>query len=103
MGSVKLEIWGEVKGLLQNSDVIKDIIRIDDGLPRWHSGKESACQCRRYKRCGFDPRVRKIPWSRKWQPAPVFLPGRFYGPRSLEGFSLWGSNGSDTAEHLGLC
>ena len=22
---------------------------------------------------GFDPRVRKIPWRRKWQPAPVFL------------------------------
>ena len=60
MGSVKLEIWGEVKGLLQNSDVIKDIIRIDDGLPRWHSGKESACQCRIYKRCGFDPRVMKF-------------------------------------------
>ena len=89
MGSVKLEIWGEVKGLLQNSDVIKDIIRIDDGLPRWHSGKESACQCRRYKRCGFDPRVRKIPWSRKWQPAPVFLPGKFHEQRRLVGYSPW--------------
>ena len=36
-------------------------------LPRWLSGKESACQCRRYKRCRFDPLVRKIPWRRKWQ------------------------------------
>ena len=36
-------------------------------LPRWLSGKESACQCRRYKRCGFDLWVRKIPWRRKWQ------------------------------------
>ena len=36
------------------------------------SGKESACQCRRH---GFDPWVRKIPWRRKWQPTPVFLPG----------------------------
>ena len=26
-----------------------------------HSGKESACLCRRCKRCGFDPSVRKIP------------------------------------------
>ena len=44
------------------------------GLPRWCSGRESACQCRRWKRCGFDPRVGKIPWRRKWQPTPVFLP-----------------------------
>ena len=26
-----------------------------EGLPRWHSGKESTCQCRRYKRHSFDP------------------------------------------------
>ena len=37
-------------------------------LPRWYSGKESACQYRRLKRCGFDPLVRKIPWRRKWHP-----------------------------------
>ena len=30
--------------------------------------KESSCQCRRHKRCGFDPWVGKISWSRKWQP-----------------------------------
>ena len=30
----------------------------------------------RHKRCGFDPWVGKIPWSRKWQPTPVFLPGK---------------------------
>ena len=23
----------------------------------------------------FDPCIRKIPWRRKWQPTPVFLPG----------------------------
>ena len=34
-------------------------------------GKESACQGRRHKRCGFDPWVRKIPWSRKWQPTII--------------------------------
>jgi len=27
------------------------------------------------KRCGIDPWVRKIPWSRAWQPTPVILPG----------------------------
>ena len=30
-------------------------------LPRWHSGKESACQCRRWKRCGFDPGSGRFP------------------------------------------
>ena len=37
------------------------------------SGKEPACQGRRHERRGFDPRVRKILWRRKWQPTPVFL------------------------------
>ena len=46
-----------------------------NGLPKGHSGKESACQCQRHKRPGFNPWVGKIPWSRKWQPTPVFLPG----------------------------
>ena len=41
-------------------------------LPRWCSGEESACQYRRPKRCRFNPWVRKIPGSRKWQPTPVF-------------------------------
>jgi len=38
------------------------------------SSEESTCQCRRHKRHGFNPRVGKIPWRRKWQPTPVFLP-----------------------------
>jgi len=32
------------------------------------NSKESACQCRRWKRCKFDPWVWKIHWRRKWQP-----------------------------------
>ena len=51
------------------------------------------------KRFGFDPWVGKIPWRRKWQPAPVFLPGKFHGQRSLAGRPPWGRMGSDTAEH----
>ena len=42
------------------------------GLPRWRSGKEAACQCRRHKMSGFDPWVEKIPWNRKWHATPVF-------------------------------
>ena len=37
----------------------------------------------------FDPwsRTRMIPWRRKWQPAPMFLPGKSHGQRSLAGYS----------------
>ena len=59
------------------------------GFPRWCSGKESTCQCRRLKRRGFDPWVWKIPWTRKWQPIPVFLPGKFHRQKSLVGYSPW--------------
>ena len=44
-------------------------------LPRWLSGKEPACQCRRHRRLGLDPWVGKI-WRRVWLPTPVFLPGK---------------------------
>ena len=38
----------------------------------------------------FDPLVVKIPWRRKWQPSPVFLPGKSHGQRSLAVYSPWG-------------
>ena len=62
--------------------------------PRWHSGKESTCQYRRHRRQKFDPWIRKTPWSRKWQPTPVFFPGKFHGHRSLVGYSPWGGKES---------
>ena len=33
----------------------------------------------------------KIPWRKKWQPIPVFLPGKSHGQRGLAGYSPWGS------------
>ena len=50
------------------------------------------------QRPGFDPWVRKIPWRRKRQPAPVVLPGRSHGQRSLLGYSLWGLKKSQTGQ-----
>ena len=47
------------------------------------SGKDPTCQCRRSKRRGFNPWVGKIPWRRKWQPTPAFLPGESRGQRNL--------------------
>ena len=71
---------------------------IQRGFPGGTSGEEPAYQCRRPKRCRFDPWVGKLPWRRKWQPAPIFLPGEFHGQRSLAGCSPWGHTESDTTE-----
>ena len=38
----------------------------------------------------FDSWVGNMPWRRKWQPTPVFLPGKSYRQRSLAGYSPWG-------------
>ena len=57
------------------------------GFPGDAYGKEPNCQCRRHKRHGFDPWVRKIPWRRAWKPTLVFLPGESQGHRSLAGYS----------------
>ena len=64
-------------------------------------GKESACQCRRGQRHRFKGWVRKIPWSRKWQPAPMRLSGKFPGQRSLVDYSPWCLKVSDMTERLG--
>ena len=53
----------------------------------------------RFKRLGFDPWVGKIPQSRKWQPTPVFLPGKFYGQMRLAGYSPWNCKEFDSTEH----
>ena len=58
------------------------------GLSWWLSGKEPSCQGRRHE---FNPRVEKIPWSRKWQPTPVFLLRKSHGQGSLVDYSPWGS------------
>ena len=56
-------------------------------------------QCRRHRRCRFDPWVGEIPWRRKWQPIPVFLPGKSNGQRSLVCYSPWGCKELDMTEH----
>ena len=77
---------GEVGSIQQwlDSEIPMDSHRLVDptspsiskGFPGGASGKEPACQCRRPERRGFNPWVTKIPWRRKWQPAPVCLPGK---------------------------
>ena len=66
-------------------------------FPCGSDGKSVSLQCRRP---GFDPRVGKIPWRRKWQPTPVFLPEKSHGQRSLVGYSPWGRKELHTTEWL---
>ena len=62
-------------------------------------GKEFACGTGDTR--GFNPWVGKIPWSKKCQLTPVFLPGKFLWQRSPAGYSPWGqSKESDMTEHM---
>ena len=47
---------------------------------------------------GLIPGLGRFPQRRKWQPTPVFLPGKSHGQRSLLGCSLWGRKESDMTE-----
>ena len=70
-------------------------------FPGWLSGKGYACQYRRCGRLGFHPWVGGIPQKRKWQPTPVFLPGKFHGQRSLVCYIVHGGHKLlDTTEQL---
>ena len=76
-------------------------------LPRWLSGKESACRRRSRRsrrRHAFSPWVGKIPWREERQSTPVFLSGEFHGQRSLAGCSLWSHEELDTtaADHANM-
>ena len=75
---------------------------IKPGSPALHadflpSNKETACRC---GRPGFNPWVGKIPWRRKWQPTPVFLPRESHGQRDGQtiGYSPRGHKESETTE-----
>ena len=72
--------WAAVYGVAQSWTRLKR-------LSSSSSHKEPTCQCRKHKRCRFDPWVGKIPWRREWQPTPLFLPGKSHGQGSLAGYS----------------
>ena len=54
------------------------------GLPPWLRGKDSTGQCRKQR---SDSWVGRILLRRKWQPTPVFFPGKSHGQRSLASYS----------------
>ena len=59
--------------------------------------KKNCLQCRKPV---FNLCVRKIPWRRKWQPTPIFLPQEFHGQRSLVCYSPCVTKESDVTERL---
>ena len=75
------------------------VAQIVKNLPEMQATQVWSLQC---GRCWFDPRVRKIPWKKKWQSTPVFLPEEFHGQRSLEGYSPWAHKESDRTDWLTL-
>ena len=68
------------------------------GIPGGSVVKLSAYQCRRWRKCWFDPWVGKIPGRRKGQLTPVFLLGKSHGQRSLVGYGPCGLKELDTTE-----
>ena len=81
-----LQKWTPREIIVETIDTLGARIPLGDA-----SGKEPTCQCRRYKRLGFNPQLRKISWRRAWQPTQVLLPGESHGQRSLAGYSPRGS------------
>ena len=59
-------------------------------------GSDSKKICLQGRRPRFSPWVGKIPWRRKWQPTPVFVPEEFLGWRRLAGWRA--HKESDTME-----
>ena len=71
VNSLLLSHWGSPSAITKTTNYgWRPLLR---HFPDDSAGKEASWQCRRHKRCRFDPWVGKISWRRKWQPAPIFL------------------------------
>ena len=47
--------------------------------------------------------IKSIPWRRKWQPTPVFLPGKSHKQKILVDYSPWDRKESEMTEHAHMC
>ena len=73
--------------------------RQHQGFPSGAGIKNLPANAGDVRRHEFNPWVAKIPWRKKWQPTPVFLPGESHGQRSLVGYSPRARKESDVTEH----
>ena len=66
-------------------------------------GKNPSANAKDARDTGLIPGLEKMLWSRKWQPAPIFLSGKFHGQRILAGFRGFpgGSDGKESACNAG--
>ena len=78
--------------------LLNPLLSYELGVPGDSDGKESACNA---GDPGSIPGSERY-WRRKWQPIPIFSPGKFHGQRSLVSCSPWGHKESDTTEGLTL-
>ena len=69
------------------------------GQPRWLSGK-GPLPTQETQETLVPSLGREILWRRKWQPTPVFLPGKSHGQRSLAGYSPWGARSQTCLKRL---
>ena len=69
------------------------VFAIHGWYPAWF------CLPMKHTQCGFDSWFRRIFWSRKWQPTPVFFLGESHGQRSLVDYSPWGCKELDTTQN----
>ena len=70
------------------------------GLPRWLVVKNVPATAGATGDSGSIPGSGRSPWSRKWQPTPVLLPGESYGQEILVGYIPRGHKESDTTERV---
>ena len=92
--------WGQVsfKALL-DMWLLGALQHLFYGFP-FPSGKNMPAMQETSRRCRFNPWVGRIPWSRKWHPTLIVLPGKSQGQSSLSGYSPWGCRESDRTEWL---
>ena len=88
--------WGEV------CRDLAPLMKAEPSVGFPHCLADQSCQCRKLRRRGLDPWVRKVPWRMKWQLTPIFLPRKFHGQRSLVGYSSWSLRESDMTERLSV-
>ena len=96
---MQIEMHTSKKKKIDNKKSTSHFQNKQEGWNPFQTCKESACQCRRHKRCVFHLWVRTSPWRREWLHIPVFLPGKFHGQRSLVSYSPWGRKESNMTEH----
>ena len=108
---VRTFLLNEMRKPLQNEEINAKWLRILKDLSNCYvinrqnpSGSEikNSPSMKETKETRVQSLGQEDPWSRKWQPAPVFLPGKFHGQRSLAGYCPWGLKESETTKWLNI-